>query len=101
MKRYATDLGQALQHTNILRDLSGDAALGRIYVPGELLETHGVEPAWLEGRGPAEVYRPGGPMAAVAQAMALKAEGNSTSAPSPRSLTTRPPCSATQGFTTR
>jgi len=30
---YAVDLGIALQLTNILRDLKGDAARGRIYVP--------------------------------------------------------------------
>jgi len=35
---YAYHLGQALQLTNILRDVRHDAELGRIYVPSELLE---------------------------------------------------------------
>jgi phytoene synthase len=75
-ERYATDLGLALQHTNILRDQRSDAEQRRIYVPRELLDPHGVESAWLEGRGPAEVYRPGGPMATVAQAMAARARSH-------------------------
>ena len=44
----ARSLGQALQITNILRDLREDAALGRVYMPGDLLTRHGVterEPA--------------------------------------------------------
>ncbi len=38
----AYELGQALQLTNILRDLDEDAARGRLYLPRELLEAHGV-----------------------------------------------------------
>jgi phytoene synthase len=34
--------GQALQLTNILRDLSEDAARGRLYLPAELLDKHGI-----------------------------------------------------------
>ena len=41
----ADELGQALQLTNILRDLHEDAARGRLYLPRELLEAHGVESA--------------------------------------------------------
>ncbi len=33
--RYATELGRALQLTNILRDIGPDAALGRFYIPLE------------------------------------------------------------------
>ena len=36
-------LGRALQLTNILRDLAEDAALGRLYLPRELLAAHGIE----------------------------------------------------------
>jgi len=36
--RLAHHLGRALQLTNILRDLDEDAALGRLYLPRELLE---------------------------------------------------------------
>ncbi len=38
----ALTLGQALQFTNLLRDLSEDAALGRLYLPRELLDAHGI-----------------------------------------------------------
>ena len=35
-------LGQALQLTNILRDLSEDAERGRLYLPADMLERHGI-----------------------------------------------------------
>lgn len=35
-------LGEAVQLTNILRDIAEDAALGRLYLPRELLGQHGV-----------------------------------------------------------
>lgn len=41
---YAVALGQALQLTNILRDVGNDALRGRIYVPQEELERCGVRP---------------------------------------------------------
>ncbi|HEY3779069.1 MAG TPA: presqualene diphosphate synthase HpnD [Rhizomicrobium sp.] len=40
--QLAHHLGRALQLTNILRDLDEDAALGRLYLPHELLEGAGV-----------------------------------------------------------
>ena len=40
--QIAESLGNALQLTNILRDLKADAALQRLYVPLELLGKHGV-----------------------------------------------------------
>ncbi len=40
--QIAETLGNALQLTNILRDLKADAALHRLYVPQELLSKHGV-----------------------------------------------------------
>jgi phytoene synthase len=43
-------LGQALQLTNILRDLSEDAARGRLYLPEDMLGRHGIA-----ARAPAEV----------------------------------------------
>jgi len=39
----AEHLGQALQLTNILRDLHEDAERGRLYLPAELLDKHGIE----------------------------------------------------------
>lgn len=38
----AWSLGQALQLTNILRDVREDADRGRLYLPSELLDTHGI-----------------------------------------------------------
>jgi phytoene synthase len=48
---YATDLGLALQLTNILRDVGQDARRGRLYLPLEDLERFGVpETDLLAGR---------------------------------------------------
>jgi phytoene synthase len=46
-KAYAENLGQALQLTNILRDVAEDAAMGRIYLPREDLRKFGVTEAQL------------------------------------------------------
>lgn len=40
--RLAHHLGRALQFTNILRDLAEDAALGRLYLPREILNHSGI-----------------------------------------------------------
>lgn len=42
VKRYAEELGIALQLTNILRDVGEDGAMNRIYLPQEDLERFGV-----------------------------------------------------------
>jgi presqualene diphosphate synthase len=47
-RQLAEHLGRALQLTNILRDLDEDAAMGRLYLPGEFLRDAGIlntEPA--------------------------------------------------------
>jgi len=41
----ADALGRALQLTNILRDLDEDARRGRLYLPREILERHGIRSA--------------------------------------------------------
>ena len=41
-RQYATNLGVALQLTNILRDIPKDLALGRVYLPQQDLERFGV-----------------------------------------------------------
>jgi phytoene synthase len=41
----AVALGEALQLTNILRDLAEDADFGRLYLPRELLASHGIASA--------------------------------------------------------
>ena len=43
--RVADSLGRALQLTNILRDLDEDARRGRLYLPREILERHGIHNA--------------------------------------------------------
>jgi len=43
--KFALSLANALQLTNILRDLGEDAARGRLYLPRELLDRHGVHAA--------------------------------------------------------
>jgi len=40
----ADSLGRALQLTNILRDLDEDARRGRLYLPREILDRHGIRP---------------------------------------------------------
>jgi presqualene diphosphate synthase len=40
--QVADALGRALQLTNILRDLAEDAERGRLYLPSELLDRHGI-----------------------------------------------------------
>jgi presqualene diphosphate synthase len=48
----ADSLGRALQLTNILRDLDEDAQRGRLYLPREMLDRHGIRAA-----APSEVLR--------------------------------------------
>jgi phytoene synthase len=48
----AESLGRALQLTNILRDLDEDARRGRLYLPREILDRHGIA-----GSDPATVLR--------------------------------------------
>lgn len=65
---FALTTGEALQFTNILRDLSADAALGRLYLPRETLEDAGV-PA-----GPPAAALAHGGLAAACDAFAAEAE---------------------------
>jgi squalene synthase HpnD len=51
-QRVATSLGRALQLTNILRDIAEDAERGRLYLPDELLDRHGIA-----ARNPADVMK--------------------------------------------
>ncbi len=52
-RQYAIDLGVALQLTNILRDIPGDMAQGRLYVPLEDLRAHGCTEADLRAEAAA------------------------------------------------
>ena len=51
--RFALALGDALQLTNILRDVGEDAEIGRLYLPRDLLEEHGapIEPSAVMAPG--------------------------------------------------
>lgn len=42
-KNFAVHLGKAFQLTNILRDVKNDAERGRIYIPLDLLQQHGLK----------------------------------------------------------
>jgi phytoene synthase len=66
----ADSLGRALQLTNILRDLGEDAGRGRLYLPREILDRHGIA-----GSDPAAVLRhPALP--AACRELAAVAEGH-------------------------
>lgn len=76
--RFALALGEALQLTNILRDLAEDARLGRLYLPAELLQAADIDPA-LGQRDPDLVLaHPRLPQ--VCEAMAALAEERFTQA---------------------
>ncbi len=67
-REFALALGEALQLTNILRDLGEDAALGRLYLPEDVLQA-----ANIEARTPAGVLADPA-LAAACQALAARAE---------------------------
>lgn len=67
-RAVAASLGLALQLTNILRDIREDAHMGRLYLPVELLEAHGIEP-----RDPLQVLHHAN-LPAVCRALAERAE---------------------------
>lgn len=57
-RRYAADLGTALQLTNILRDIQEDGGRGRIYLPQDEIEWFGcTEDDILSGRATREFRR--------------------------------------------
>ena len=65
--KTADALGLALQLTNILRDIEEDAGMGRLYLPAELLDAHGIA-----SRVPAEVlHHPN--LKPVCRALAIRA----------------------------
>ncbi|MBB5374948.1 phytoene synthase [Deinococcus metalli] len=54
---YALHLGQAMQLTNILRDVGEDLARGRVYLPRSVMARHGVTDATLEAGVVTPAYR--------------------------------------------
>lgn len=55
--KYAHELGLAFQLTNIIRDVGEDAQRGRIYLPQDELEQHGVSPADILNRRYTDNFR--------------------------------------------
>ncbi|MGC6488368.1 MAG: phytoene/squalene synthase family protein, partial [Planctomycetota bacterium] len=72
-RRYATELGHALQLTNVLRDLRGDAEIGRCYVPDTWQQELGLDREALLGTGAAALYAPGGGVHALCRRLAARA----------------------------
>jgi phytoene synthase len=70
-REYATDLGVALQLTNILRDVPDDFARGRVYIPLEDFRAHGCDEADLH----AEIARAGGGIRSAAVRALLAQQG--------------------------
>lgn len=64
----AVQLGNAMQITNILRDVGEDWASGRLYIPSELMKKHGLTTADLDKGKPIEAF------IAVWEEMAKEAE---------------------------
>ncbi len=56
-KRYAVELGIAMQLTNILRDVGTDLELGRIYFPREDMDRFGVSEADLVAKNRTKAFR--------------------------------------------
>ncbi len=72
-QEMAGEMGRAMQLTNIARDVGEDLRMGRVYLPQDLLERHGVEVDALEAvaRGGGEVS-PG--FAAVLEELMCRAD---------------------------
>ncbi len=75
-RALAEHQGRALQITNILRDVEEDARLGRLYLPGPLLERYGIEsrePAAVAGHPALRELRLGLAKRAAAEFSAARA----------------------------
>ena len=72
-RRYAVALGQALQLTNVLRDLRGDAEIGRCYVPATWLQDFDLDRESLLGTGDPAMYALGGGVAGLCERFARRA----------------------------
>jgi len=69
-ERFAHALGQALQFTNVLRDLRGDAEIARCYAPQTWLEELAITAADLLGNGDASLYAAGGGVTRLCERLA-------------------------------
>ncbi|MCK5943388.1 MAG: squalene/phytoene synthase family protein, partial [Planctomycetes bacterium] len=73
-RRFANELGHALQLTNVLRDLRGDAEIGRCYVPQTWLAELGIDRDLLLGTGAPSDYAPGSGVARLCERLATRAQ---------------------------
>jgi phytoene synthase len=55
-RKYAVNLGKALQFTNIMRDVKSDCENGRIYLPSSLLEEFAIDCGSLSESNPPKHY---------------------------------------------
>lgn len=69
-QKFAQALGQALQFTNVLRDLRGDAEIGRCYVPKTWLDEFGITAEDLLGESQSGLYAPGGGVTLLCERLA-------------------------------
>lgn len=69
-KKFAHALGQALQFTNVLRDLRGDAEIARYYAPQTWLDEFGITKQDLLGKGETRHYQPGGGVTRLCERLA-------------------------------
>lgn len=69
---FAVAVGHSLQLTNILRDLAEDAAIGRCYMPADILLQVGIDPAMARRDPQAVLGHPAFP--AACEALALRTE---------------------------
>ncbi len=70
----AKDLGAAVQLTNIIRDVPADAALGRVYLPQDLLAKSGLSRQdVLEGKKPQEIANVLQRLEVIAQKLYMRA----------------------------
>ncbi|MFT4844434.1 MAG: phytoene synthase [Planctomycetota bacterium] len=69
-KKFAAALGHALQSTNVLRDLRGDAEIERYYAPKTWLVEFGITVEDLLGTGEAKHYAAGGGVTLLCQRLA-------------------------------
>lgn len=74
-RRYAIELGHALQLTNVLRDLRGDAEIGRCYVPDTWRAELHLDRAALLGTGAPALYGAGGGVHELCSRLASRARG--------------------------
>lgn len=72
-RRFANELGHALQLTNVLRDLRSDAEIDRFYVPQTWLDEFGIDRDILLGTAAAEQYGPDSGVAKLCDRLATRA----------------------------